>query len=470
LPQLPSNLQRENGYDHREALFGIPPYGGSILQNVQYTEDDLCTSYQPPGHWKSPFILMVNRGGCTFVQKVRNAQHAGAVAVVIADNVCQCKHDKVCTPAANTECEKHEPIMADDGSGYDITIPSILMFKQDADPIKESLTHKKNVMLELSWSLPNPDDHVEWELWTSPTDDTSLDFKNEFREAAAALASRASFTPHMYLYDGIDAKCRVDGVNYCEKMCTNGGRYCNTGPNGSFDEAGISGVDVVSESARRLCIWEIYGNDGTGLEWWDYVRGFSTQCDDIMHFNDEDCVKRVMESVGIDFELVDQCIFSHGPLNSDDENDMLQKQLNDKEENGVVILPVAYVNGVVIRGQLEFATIFKAICAGFKKGTEPRICVQCASCSDEKQCVLDGGKCTASAGTVSTNTFIGSLTGVAMAFTVIGALFFLRQQRLMRDEVRGIMQEYMPVEKNGLTQMETALDYDDEDDPPGTYT
>jgi len=33
--------------------------------------------------------------------------------------------------------------MADDGSGTDITIPTMLMFKQDADRIKAELTKKE---------------------------------------------------------------------------------------------------------------------------------------------------------------------------------------------------------------------------------------------------------------------------------------------------------------------------------------
>ena len=190
---------------------------------------------------------MVDRGGCTFVQKVRNGQHAGAVAVIIADNVCQCKYEDLCTPDPNTQCEKHEPIMADDGSGYNITIPSVLMFKQDADPIKSALMKKTNVMLELSWTLPNPDDHVEWDLWTSPADYVSSQFKNEFREAALALASHASFTPHMYVYDGIEAKCRTnEGDNLCTTMCTNGGRYCSTDLDGDFDSE-LTNIDVVQQ-------------------------------------------------------------------------------------------------------------------------------------------------------------------------------------------------------------------------------
>merc|ERR1719379_1984959 len=39
---IPHSLFKEEGYDHREALFGIPPYGGSIAQNVYYADDELC--------------------------------------------------------------------------------------------------------------------------------------------------------------------------------------------------------------------------------------------------------------------------------------------------------------------------------------------------------------------------------------------------------------------------------------------
>ena len=81
LLQIPHSLFREEGYDHREALFGVPPYGGSIAQNVYYADSDLCdpnvdtTAGYPQREkgesWPSPYILMVNRGGCTFVKKVR---------------------------------------------------------------------------------------------------------------------------------------------------------------------------------------------------------------------------------------------------------------------------------------------------------------------------------------------------------------------------------------------------------------
>ena len=86
--QIPHSLFKEEGYDHREALFGVPPYGGSIAQNVYYADSDLCdpnvdtTKGYPKTTdskgktigWQSPYILMVDRGACTFVKKVSYAR------------------------------------------------------------------------------------------------------------------------------------------------------------------------------------------------------------------------------------------------------------------------------------------------------------------------------------------------------------------------------------------------------------
>lgn len=89
--QIPHSLYKEDGYPHREALFGYPPYGGSIAQQVYYADSQLCdanvdTAKGYPERekidgvmkpWPSPYILMVDRGECTFVQKV-NTHTLGA--------------------------------------------------------------------------------------------------------------------------------------------------------------------------------------------------------------------------------------------------------------------------------------------------------------------------------------------------------------------------------------------------------
>ena len=90
------------------------PYGGSIQQQVYYTTDKLCNSNTDPAvhpnNLVSPFVLMLDRGDCTFVTKVRNAQHFGAAAVLIADDKCQCQRAN-CTPTFEGQlCESVEPV------------------------------------------------------------------------------------------------------------------------------------------------------------------------------------------------------------------------------------------------------------------------------------------------------------------------------------------------------------------------
>mmetsp|Transcript_32773 Transcript_32773/g.48536 ORF Transcript_32773/g.48536 Transcript_32773/m.48536 type:complete len:516 (-) Transcript_32773:240-1787(-) len=478
---IPQSLSSPTGYDHREALFGVPPYGGSIQQSVYYADSDLCdpnvdvhggfparkkeNGEQLP--WPSPYILMVDRGGCTFVNKVRNAQRSGAAGVIIADNTCLCSANNCTDDAPNAQCENREPIMADDGSGSDISIPSFLMFKQDADPIIKVLKNNKMVRMEMSWSLPNPDARVEYELWTTPTDMVSRDFQRQFKEAAIALGQHAYFTPHMYIYDGLKSGCQNEaGENQCYNLCTNNGRYCATDPDNDLDR-GISGADVVKESLRRDCMWKQYGqSDGVGKEWWDYVTEFMYRCDNEDYFTNWECAKDCMDRAGIKPAPIKKCMDESGGLEEDKTNTLLEATLAEKDASGVVILPAAYVNNAAIRGALEFATIFKAICAGFASGSEPEVCLKCATCRDEFACVTSGSCASSDGSSVSLPVFAASLLGIVACFACIGICQYIRTQQQMRAEVKGIMAEYMTVDGQNNT-VNTSLALDDDDDDEG---
>ncbi|CAB9530946.1 Vacuolar-sorting receptor 1 [Seminavis robusta] len=459
---IPKTLTRDKGYDHREALFGVPPYGGSIQQTVYYADQDLCDSNvdttkgfperKDGGHWPSPYILMVDRGDCTFVRKVRNAQRSGAAGVIIADNKCLCSAGDKCKPDdAEEVCEMKEPIMADDGSGSDISIPSFLMFKEDADPIREVLKQNKMVRMEMTWAIPKEDNRVEYDLFTTPTDSISRPFQDQFKAAALALGKHAKFTPHMYIYDGIKAGCQgFDGENQCYNLCTNNGRYCATDPDDDLD-SGISGADVVTESLRRACIWKIYGADGVGEKWWTYVEEFMYRCQEEDYFMSDDCINDVYVHAGVVKGDVDACMLDSGGLEGDESNSVLEAQLGEREASGVVIIPSMYVDTAAIRGALEFSTVFKAVCAGYTSNTEPEVCKKCANCLDEYGCVVQG-KCTAGGVSgiksgVTPEAFAGTLGVMVFIFCIAGFIQWRRTQSQMRNQVRGIMAEYMPLDK-----------------------
>ena len=340
--------------------------------------------------------------------------------------------------------------MADDGSGQDISIPSFLMFKHDADAVKDELNNNRPVQIEMAWSLPTPDDRVEYDLWTTPSDKVSKDFLRSFSAIADALGSRAYFTPHMYIYDGVRSHCQGNsGENFCYNLCTNNGRYCATDPDNDL-EKGVSGGDVVRESLRRLCIWNMYGSaNGIGKEWWNYVREFEDRCSDPQYFADAACIKDAYKNAKVDGPAVDRCMMDSGGTEGDQVNSKLQNELTAQEQRGVVVIPTAFVNSAAIRGALNVGNIFTAICAGYLDGTTPSACMYCAGCQNPITCVKNG-RCDAGGGGgggggVSSGFFAFSMLTVVASFLVLGVYQYKRQRDEMRDQIRGILAEYVPL-------------------------
>ena len=84
-----NNNNRLGGeYDHQSAMFGLQPQGVSMIQPLFYADSSFCTSTMPPspppdeisfyptspltitGVKRTPFFLLLNRGGCSFIQKI----------------------------------------------------------------------------------------------------------------------------------------------------------------------------------------------------------------------------------------------------------------------------------------------------------------------------------------------------------------------------------------------------------------
>lgn len=433
----------------------MPSYGGSLALNVYYADSTLCdpivdkttgfpardndpkTGKMRP--WPNPYILMVDRGECTLVQKVRNAQHFGAAGVVVADNTCLCSDEDCISKTSTMTCETQEPIMADDSSGSDISIPSFLMFKVDADAVKAELERNRPVLMKLSWNLPSPDNRVEYDLWTTPSDKVSQDFLRSFKDVAESLGDRAYFTPYMHIYDGVRSHCVGNsGENFCYNLCTNNGRYCATDP----DDKGFSGADVVRESLRRLCIWSMYGAaNGIGKEWWAYVQKFDKACGGSEYFADDSCIKDSYKNANVDGAAVERCMEDSGGTAKDQTNSKLDYELKAQEQRGVVVVPTAYVNSVAIRDNVNTKNIFAAICSGYAEESAPEACKSCNGCRDLIQCVKRGqceaaetahdGGSSSGLGGVSTGFFALSMLSMLVIFTSLGFC----QYKIFRAEI-----------------------------------
>lgn len=114
---------------------GIVPYGHTMIGNLWMDKANLngCQEFKiemdgsfDPDTDPSP-IAVVMRGGCSFVTKIRNAEHAGAKLVLVIDD----KDESI-----------ENVIMVDDGNGAGIRIPAMLITKKDGEAIKKFLIDK----------------------------------------------------------------------------------------------------------------------------------------------------------------------------------------------------------------------------------------------------------------------------------------------------------------------------------------
>jgi len=110
-------------YEASGATFGPPPSPEGLSGDVVLVNDgvgvttDAC---EPLVGFPAGSIALLDRGSCTFAVKVKNAQNAGATAVIVANNV----------PGNPTTMSGADPT---------ITIPSVMVTLDDGNTIKAGL-------------------------------------------------------------------------------------------------------------------------------------------------------------------------------------------------------------------------------------------------------------------------------------------------------------------------------------------
>jgi len=112
-------------YEVGEADFGPPLNQTGVTGNVVLANDGVgvtSNACEPIINVVSGKIVIIDRGGCTFVTKVKNAQNAGAIGVVVADSVAGC------------------PPAGMGGSDPTITIPSVRVTQADGTKLKANIT------------------------------------------------------------------------------------------------------------------------------------------------------------------------------------------------------------------------------------------------------------------------------------------------------------------------------------------
>ena len=129
--------------------FGHIPFGKTLVGPLYVAEPiDACDfdKLKPLPSTQTPFLL-IRRGGCNFVKKVENAEKIGAKIAIIMDNVPE-----------NTGYLT----MKDDGTGYRVKIPSILISIDDGEALQKNAG--SNITLKIAFETAKTD-RVNLTLW-----------------------------------------------------------------------------------------------------------------------------------------------------------------------------------------------------------------------------------------------------------------------------------------------------------------
>lgn len=376
----PANLAQQFQVTHGKiqgstATFGAPFYGDRVLGRLVYGEpkgDKHCTDedydVDPPpkmdenagdavkGQARLINIIVVRRGKCSFVTKVKVASKKGAHAVIIVDR----------EDSPLTSKDLAHIIVADDGYGNTISIPSILISKQDGQPLIDEIKKKQNeVIVELAWEVPI-DHTVQVDMWMSAGSHESQKFLKEFSTARRTLNEVLSFTPHYHVFG---ANPEMGGYS---GLCSDAtAKYCATDPDAS---GRVEGKDVLKEDVRQLCLHDQYkrpeGREDKVLhkrnvvfyakEWWDYVEKLPERCP--LDGTDPDnafgtkCSYKLMEDIGVDTKAIQKCV-----------DDKTTLKLESERTNQAWSPRALRVNGWRYNGMLSADLVTRAICSGFVK-------------------------------------------------------------------------------------------------------
>jgi len=439
------------------ATFGAPFYGDRVLGRVvwgdskkgnQHCADD---DYDIPdqrivaaevqgeaSEYSSRLIniVMVRRGKCSFVTKVRVAAKKGAHAVIIVD----AKDSKL------TTADLQKIIVADDGYGATIHVPSVLISKEDGERLILAAKADKEsgqVVVQLAWDVPT-NNVVNIDLWMSAASSQSTSFMKAFAPKRKALNKVVKFTPHFAIFSMESAKPGESAHDY-NNLCLDGNaEICAEDPDAG---GSVTGRDVLNEDTRQLCIHELTKVKSLGPEgqsgiveyaekFWDYIEAFPDRCplegtDENTRFGDV-CSQLVMKEKLIDVDAVTLCVRTT-------QTDKLKEQREHRAWSPRALR----INGWRYSGALDANLVTRAICAGFVK--QPTECAALVAPRNFKK--PDDYKKNSEASTVSVGAFV--TTTIIISLLMFAALLLYKRtlksqmNRSIRDEVMLEVQSQM---------------------------
>ena len=347
------------------ASFGKIPYNfytrGQIFYDTKSNNSQGCVPFNSTITSKDidnyP-ILILHRGGCSYVTKARNAQKARASMLFVVNNV----------PGPVNSIT-----MGDDGTGTDITIPTMLISLEDGNKIIDF--HKKNkkekIVIEIEFNGITTD-KAKLELFFSSYEKRAYTFIENMQKYFYEFGDSVEFIPRYVIYRS--PFYNADRPSKTEN-CVSKGLYCSLPKSTSSVQDGRA---VVLENLRQKCMYNLFS---TNMDYYySYMSYFYSKClnINIPKFNYA-CSRSVLAEIGLNEDYLDKCfIESFDILNITDENGyendnkILEGEYLAKEGYFINQLPAVFINKIPLLGGITEENIADALC--YAVNSKPEFC------------------------------------------------------------------------------------------------
>lgn len=446
--------------DSRMAFFGTPNYDEELVARIVYgvggntlgcepfnrTDSHSWPPRSPDQPYTEKVVLLIDRGECTFVTKVANAERAGALAVIVVDNCVDCNNSPL-------------PFMADDLT-QEVRIPSILIHNDDGNTIKQAIASDNRVEVSMTWKLSEENGEVVWQIWADAHWFKESALVADLEPIVGYLGPKSDFVFNPLISSVYEVGCGDPSVN-CDNRCLND-TYC-----AYSQETDVTGVDIVRETLFQHCVYELANQTGMHGLFFAFIKEWRDTCAQNPKTFHGECSEKLIAKLHPEHEILDTC------LTDKLEYQTLYSFLRERYEEGALLNPTIQVNPQMFKGSkscdpLENGAgceLLNLVCKAFKDGERPCGC----SLNWRDGCVPGGGGETV----VATEGGISVGTLVVIIFLLLGVIgifvygYTQRQRAQMTAAVDQLLSKHLSENGAANTAHSAALlenQYEDEEE------
>ena len=297
-------------------------------------------------------ILLVKRGGCSFVQKARNAQRGGYSMIIIVNNI---------------QATIKNVIMSDDGSGNDINIPIIMISQNDGTILMNYLEKNKSsrVIVEINFLRKKVVySNIDVKIFFSSSELRAYELFNNLAQYIYKFGDQVNFIPIYVVHKApfYDEANPVRVIN-----CVSKGKYCYFPKETTITKDGQA---IIMEDIRQKCLYDISKNEKNLNNFFNYINYFHSECltKNNPKFNDN-CSKNVLKSLGYSIRDIESCIANSynvkdlmSNLYIDNENTILKGEYDELLKYKLTTFPAVVINDKPLEGIIKESKIVNEIC------------------------------------------------------------------------------------------------------------